>query len=235
MQLRFHQHQGSSGSPYRLPSSHMSLCVQVVEDTYNLNPYHNAMHAADVTQSVMCMLAEDNLSAYLSSLELFCVIISCCIHDVGHFGVNNDFLVRTQHSEALVYNDVRYAHIVHHIWLARVFHMAVNYASLSASASSIYHGDGTMGAAFWPLPLASPASCTRSGSCADEHVRMHANAWSMLAMFHAACHDVLYHTARKASLGMLLLPAQMIRSRCHCAAFARSGSRPQQWLPVQRE
>lgn len=85
------------------------LCVllQVVESTYNKNPYHNAMHAADVTQSVMCMLVEDGVDQFLPPLELFCVIISCCIHDVGHFGVNNDFLVKTQHAEAFTYNDVR--------------------------------------------------------------------------------------------------------------------------------
>lgn len=63
------------------------------------------MHAADVTQSAMCMIAYDGLSEGLTDLELLCIIISCCIHDVGHYGVNNDFLVKTQHEWALIYND----------------------------------------------------------------------------------------------------------------------------------
>ena len=63
------------------------------------------MHAADVTQSAMCMLAFDDLGSHLTDLELMCIIISCCIHDVGHCGVNNDFLVKTQHEWALIFND----------------------------------------------------------------------------------------------------------------------------------
>lgn len=82
---------------------HCSL--QEVESRYRANPYHNAMHAADVTQSALTMLAFDNMAEHLSDLELMCVIISCCIHDVGHYGVNNDFLVKTQHEWALIYND----------------------------------------------------------------------------------------------------------------------------------
>lgn len=78
---------------------------QEVEGRYRPNPYHNAMHAADVTQSAVCMLEFDNLSEHMSDLELLCIIIACCIHDVGHYGVNNDFLVKTQHEWALIYND----------------------------------------------------------------------------------------------------------------------------------
>jgi hypothetical protein len=63
------------------------------------------MHAADVTQSAMCMIACDKLWQALTDLELLCIIISSCIHDVGHYGVNNDFLVKTQHEWALIYND----------------------------------------------------------------------------------------------------------------------------------
>jgi 3'5'-cyclic nucleotide phosphodiesterase len=82
-----------------------SEALQEIESRYRANSYHNAMHAADVTQSAMVMIAFDNLAAGLTDLELLCIILSCCIHDVGHYGVNNDFLVKTQHEWALVYND----------------------------------------------------------------------------------------------------------------------------------
>jgi hypothetical protein len=78
---------------------------QEVESRYRANPYHNAMHAADVTQSAVCMLEFDGLAEHMTDLELLCIIIACCIHDVGHYGVNNDFLVKTQHEWALIYND----------------------------------------------------------------------------------------------------------------------------------
>lgn len=51
------------------------------------------------------MLAYDDMTAHLRPLETFCVIFACAIHDVGHAGVNNDFLVKTQHEWAMVYND----------------------------------------------------------------------------------------------------------------------------------
>ena len=53
----------------------------------------------------MCMLAIDNIGEQLTDLEKLCVILACAIHDVGHPGVNNDFLVKTGDPEALIYND----------------------------------------------------------------------------------------------------------------------------------
>jgi calcium/calmodulin-dependent 3',5'-cyclic nucleotide phosphodiesterase len=79
--------------------------LQEIEGRYRANPYHNAMHAADVTQSALCMLAADRMDEHLTPIELMCIIIACCIHDVGHYGVNNDFLVKTANEWALIYND----------------------------------------------------------------------------------------------------------------------------------
>ena len=74
------------------------------------NPYHNNTHAADVTQTAGVILQA--LKAYmaragrpLSKLEIFCVIFASAVHDLGHPGVNNDFLIRTRERQALVYND----------------------------------------------------------------------------------------------------------------------------------
>lgn len=79
--------------------------MQAVESRYQANPYHNSMHAADVLQSAMVMLETDNIRDVLTDMELLCIIISCCIHDVGHPGVNNDFLVKTGHEQAFFYDN----------------------------------------------------------------------------------------------------------------------------------
>jgi hypothetical protein len=47
-------------------------------------------------QALGAMLALDDFAAQLSDLEQLAVILAAAIHDVGHPGVNNDFLIRTQ-------------------------------------------------------------------------------------------------------------------------------------------
>lgn len=42
------------------------------------------------------MLAADSFAEHLSDLEQLGVILAAIIHDVGHPGVSNDFLIRTQ-------------------------------------------------------------------------------------------------------------------------------------------
>ena len=41
----------------------------------------------------------------LSRLERFCIIFASAVHDLGHPGVNNDFLIRTRDKQAVIYND----------------------------------------------------------------------------------------------------------------------------------
>ena len=61
--------------------------VQDIEKAYNpQNPYHNSIHAADVTQSLGCLLINDEFSSQLSDMELLSMIIAAAVHDVGHPG-----------------------------------------------------------------------------------------------------------------------------------------------------
>ena len=63
-----------------------SLLLQALEGGYNKNPYHNATHAADVTQNVGVMLAADDLPSRLSKLEVLAMLLAAAVHDVNHPG-----------------------------------------------------------------------------------------------------------------------------------------------------
>lgn len=137
-----------------------------VEGMYRPNPYHNKIHAADVTQTAAvimsaldmhlrsdgsskpasgngcqkcscgpgccCAVAAKGPAALsnghspaasprqpasnsssvsssaepgLSKLERFAIILASAIHDLGHPGVNNVFLVKTRDKQAIMYND----------------------------------------------------------------------------------------------------------------------------------
>ncbi|XP_022694733.1 calcium/calmodulin-dependent 3',5'-cyclic nucleotide phosphodiesterase 1A-like isoform X4 [Varroa jacobsoni] len=71
---------------------------------YN-NPYHNNMHAADVTQTVHFMLCRAGVANWLTDLEIFATIFAAIIHDYEHTGTTNNFHVMSRSETALIYND----------------------------------------------------------------------------------------------------------------------------------
>jgi len=76
-----------------------------VEGKYNRIPYHSWFHAVDVTHCTFRLLDTLGTSSYLSSACRFSLIISALAHDVGHPGMNNQFLIETGNELALRYND----------------------------------------------------------------------------------------------------------------------------------
>eukprot|EP00743_Colponemidia_sp_Colp-15_P004428 GILK01004774.1.p1 GENE.GILK01004774.1~~GILK01004774.1.p1 ORF type:complete len:861 (+),score=104.97 GILK01004774.1:42-2585(+) len=70
------------------------------------NPYHNAIHAADVANSLLYLLEEGKISTKCSSLDLLSVVVAALVHDLGHPGLNNAFLIATESEQALMYNDI---------------------------------------------------------------------------------------------------------------------------------
>ena len=53
-------------------------------------PYHNTMHAADVTMMMHHFLLASNM-AWVSPIEHLTSLLAAAVHDVGHDGVNNLF------------------------------------------------------------------------------------------------------------------------------------------------
>uniref|UniRef100_A0A914DMC9 Phosphodiesterase n=1 Tax=Acrobeloides nanus TaxID=290746 RepID=A0A914DMC9_9BILA len=81
--------------------------LMALEHGYNKhnNPYHNPIHAADVTQTSHFMLSQTGLASSLSDLEMLAVIFGAMIHDYGHTGHTNNFHVQSGSEFALLYND----------------------------------------------------------------------------------------------------------------------------------
>ncbi|DBA72363.1 TPA: putative 3',5'-cyclic phosphodiesterase pde-3 [Trebouxia sp. C0005] len=86
------------------------LCryLRKIEQGYDAgNPYHNSLHVASVLQMTHMLLCHGGLlksNAFAGSLHL-ASYWSAVVHDFEHGGLNNDFLIKTAHPIALVYND----------------------------------------------------------------------------------------------------------------------------------
>jgi hypothetical protein len=93
-----------------------------VAEAYRPNPYHNATHAADVVQTTAALLAgakpasaasaAEGAPAWLKDgrLQAFILLVAAAVHDAGHLGRNNNFLVETKHPLALEFNNKSAAH-----------------------------------------------------------------------------------------------------------------------------
>lgn len=79
--------------------------VTEIEAGYEKNPYHNSLHAADVLRTAHYFLTVGRCQSHMKPWELLGCIIASAIHDYGHPGVNNNFLITTQHEWAILYND----------------------------------------------------------------------------------------------------------------------------------
>ena len=81
--------------------------ITLVEQGYRTsNPYHNRIHAADVLQTTHHMLTHRALHGVTTDVDRLAALIAAAVHDYGHPGLNNNFLVEVGDSVALRYNDI---------------------------------------------------------------------------------------------------------------------------------
>ena len=69
--------------------------------------YHNAVHAADVTQNTATYIINSNIEekAFTNINDILSLIVACLGHDIGHPGLNTNFLINSFDEKALTYND----------------------------------------------------------------------------------------------------------------------------------
>ncbi|XP_003240958.1 cAMP-specific 3',5'-cyclic phosphodiesterase 4A isoform X7 [Acyrthosiphon pisum] len=77
----------------------------IEEGYHSTNPYHNAIHATDVTQAMHCFLQEDKIKNFLTPLEIMASLIAAVAHDLDHPGVNQPFLIATSNHLATLYEN----------------------------------------------------------------------------------------------------------------------------------
>eukprot|EP00195_Chlamydomonas_chlamydogama_P016231 CAMPEP_0202895694 /NCGR_PEP_ID=MMETSP1392-20130828/4846_1 /ASSEMBLY_ACC=CAM_ASM_000868 /TAXON_ID=225041 /ORGANISM="Chlamydomonas chlamydogama, Strain SAG 11-48b" /LENGTH=1234 /DNA_ID=CAMNT_0049580803 /DNA_START=259 /DNA_END=3963 /DNA_ORIENTATION=- len=91
---------------FRINPVVMARFVREVERGYLDNPYHNSMHAADVLQSMHVLLHRGGLvPGYARPVEVFACYLAAMVHDYGHIGVTNDFIINAGLELAERYND----------------------------------------------------------------------------------------------------------------------------------
>jgi hypothetical protein len=79
-----------------------------VSSGYNRNnPYHTDLHAADICQSLLVYYLFGSVQKYIdfNDLDIISLFISGSIHDFGHPGYTNNFLINTKNDIAIRYND----------------------------------------------------------------------------------------------------------------------------------
>jgi len=78
-----------------------------VESGYHDQPYHNAVHAADVLCRLTGILVADNIftdGSLDSSCYLLSAVIAAMTHDYGHPGLTNDYQVATDSELSRLFN-----------------------------------------------------------------------------------------------------------------------------------
>ncbi|XP_071651071.1 uncharacterized protein [Temnothorax longispinosus] len=81
------------------------LFTFIEEGYHSTNPYHNSIHATDVTQAMHCFLQEKKIKTHLTNLEIMASLIAAVTHDLDHPGVNQPFLVATSNHLAALYQN----------------------------------------------------------------------------------------------------------------------------------
>ncbi|XP_058889618.1 dual specificity calcium/calmodulin-dependent 3',5'-cyclic nucleotide phosphodiesterase 1A isoform X2 [Acipenser ruthenus] len=94
-------------SRFRVPISALLNFVEALEVGYSKykNPYHNLVHAADVTQTLHYFMVHTGLMHSLTELDIFAMVFAAAIHDFEHTGTTNNFHIQTRSDVAILYND----------------------------------------------------------------------------------------------------------------------------------
>jgi hypothetical protein len=83
-------------------------CRKISEGYNRNNFYHTDLHAADIAHTSYIYFKEGSVNGkiQLDKLSICAIILSCICHDYKHPGLNNNYLMETNDSIAIRYNDI---------------------------------------------------------------------------------------------------------------------------------
>ncbi|XP_054685551.1 dual specificity calcium/calmodulin-dependent 3',5'-cyclic nucleotide phosphodiesterase 1A isoform X4 [Grus americana] len=92
---------------FKIPVPNLISFAEALEVGYSKykNPYHNLIHAADVTQTVHYIMIHTGIMHWLTELEILAMIFAAAVHDYEHTGTTNNFHIQTRSDVAILYND----------------------------------------------------------------------------------------------------------------------------------
>mmetsp|Transcript_14325 Transcript_14325/g.22812 ORF Transcript_14325/g.22812 Transcript_14325/m.22812 type:complete len:488 (-) Transcript_14325:42-1505(-) len=90
---------------FEIDEQKLRLWLAYIESQYVDTPYHNKIHASDVTQTVHAMLATGGLREYLTESQVLALLLTAIAHDVGHDGLNNKYHKNARSERAMTFND----------------------------------------------------------------------------------------------------------------------------------
>ncbi|EEH56435.1 uncharacterized protein MICPUCDRAFT_4565, partial [Micromonas pusilla CCMP1545] len=87
---------------FAIPHARFKSLLARIELLYSVeNPYHCALHAADVLSATHCL--RKALPDVFSAVETLALYLAALGHDAGHFRLNNAFLKNSKHTLAKKY------------------------------------------------------------------------------------------------------------------------------------
>ncbi|CAK1588034.1 unnamed protein product [Parnassius mnemosyne] len=106
-------------SHFKLDAVKVWKLFSLIEEGYHsTNPYHNSVHAADVTQAMHCFLQQKRIREHLEPLEVMASLLAAIAHDMDHPGVNQPFLIATSNHLATLYRNTSV--LENHHWRSAV-------------------------------------------------------------------------------------------------------------------
>jgi len=89
-----------------IPKDKLASFLQMIERGYmRENPFHNAVHAADVMFTTNYFLQAPLLRDMTGALDKFAAVLAAVFHDFAHPGLSNPYLIATRDEKAVLYND----------------------------------------------------------------------------------------------------------------------------------
>ena len=91
---------------FEIPQSAIRAFSESIRGTYRpVNPYHNWMHAFMTYHLTLNLLCCPNIDGQVKDIDAIATLCAALGHDSDHPGVNNDYMIATTSSLAMLYND----------------------------------------------------------------------------------------------------------------------------------